>query len=100
MREKVRTLVDRGARAFVVSLLWSFVNPAHERGSSKSSARSTATTMSASAGDPVERGRSRLGEYGRTNTSILDAYLQRSMQIELSGTWDKCASTVTAGRSS
>ncbi|HSC03686.1 MAG TPA: hydantoinase/oxoprolinase N-terminal domain-containing protein, partial [Solirubrobacteraceae bacterium] len=31
VREKVRTLVDRGARAFVVSLLWSFVNPAHER---------------------------------------------------------------------
>ena len=31
MREQVRTLVDRGARAFVVSLLWSFVNPAHEK---------------------------------------------------------------------
>ena len=31
MREQVRGLVDRGARAFVVSLLWSFVNPAHEK---------------------------------------------------------------------
>jgi N-methylhydantoinase A/oxoprolinase/acetone carboxylase beta subunit len=31
VRRKVRLLVDRGARAFVVSLLWSFVNPAHEQ---------------------------------------------------------------------
>src|SRR3954466_2712360 len=31
VRRKVRTLVDRGARAFVVSLLWSFVNSQHER---------------------------------------------------------------------
>jgi len=31
VREQVRGLVDRGARAFVVSLLWSFVNPAHEK---------------------------------------------------------------------
>src|SRR3954464_13575486 len=31
VREQIRTLVDRGARAFVVSLLWSFVNPAHEK---------------------------------------------------------------------
>jgi N-methylhydantoinase A/oxoprolinase/acetone carboxylase beta subunit len=31
VRAKIRTLVDRGARAFVVSLLWAFVNPSHER---------------------------------------------------------------------
>ena len=31
VREQIRPLVDRGARAFVVSLLWSFVNPAHEK---------------------------------------------------------------------
>ena len=31
VRQQVRRLVDRGARAFVVSLLWSFVNPAHEK---------------------------------------------------------------------
>jgi N-methylhydantoinase A/acetophenone carboxylase len=29
--EKVRYLVDNGVRGFVVSLLWSFMNPAHER---------------------------------------------------------------------
>ena len=30
-REKIHRLVDRGARGFVISLLWSFLNPAHER---------------------------------------------------------------------
>ena len=29
--EKLQNLVDRGAMGFVVGLLWSFVNPAHER---------------------------------------------------------------------
>ena len=29
--EKVRYLVDNGVRGFVVSLLWSFMNPTHER---------------------------------------------------------------------
>ena len=29
--EKVRFLVDNGVRGFVVSLLWSFMNPEHER---------------------------------------------------------------------
>ena len=29
--EKVRYLVDNGVRGFVVSLLWSFMNPSHER---------------------------------------------------------------------
>ena len=31
----------------------------------------------------------KLGEYERTIAAILDAYLQRSMQIELSAMWDK-----------
>ena len=31
----------------------------------------------------------KLGEYERTLAAILDAYLQRSMQIELSAMWDK-----------
>jgi N-methylhydantoinase A len=31
VREKVRFLVDNGVRGFVVSLLWSFMNPTHER---------------------------------------------------------------------
>src|SRR6516162_6201072 len=31
VREKVRYLVSKGARAFVVSLLWGFLNPLHEK---------------------------------------------------------------------
>ena len=31
VRRKLRILVDGGARAIAVSLLWSFVNPAHEK---------------------------------------------------------------------
>ena len=31
VRAKVRNLVNRGVRGFVVSLLWGFLNPAHER---------------------------------------------------------------------
>ncbi|HEX9133502.1 MAG TPA: hydantoinase/oxoprolinase N-terminal domain-containing protein [Ktedonobacteraceae bacterium] len=30
-REKIHKLVDRGARGFVISLLWSFLNPTHEQ---------------------------------------------------------------------
>jgi N-methylhydantoinase A/acetophenone carboxylase len=90
VRRKVRILVDRGARAFVVSLLWSFINPQHER-RVKDIIREEyrdyhvgyLPVILASGVAP------RLGEYGRTNTAILDAYLQRLMQLELSGTWDK-----------
>jgi N-methylhydantoinase A/oxoprolinase/acetone carboxylase beta subunit len=90
VRRKVRRLVDRGARAFVVSLLWSFVTPAHER-RVKEIIREEyreyhvgyLPVILSSDVSP------RLGEYARTMTAILDAYLQRSMQLELSGTWDK-----------
>ncbi len=90
VREKVRTLVDRRARAFVVSLLWSFVNPAHER-RVKQIIREEYRDYHVGYVPVILSSEvvSRLGEYGRTNTAILDAYLQRSMQIELSGTWDK-----------
>jgi N-methylhydantoinase A/oxoprolinase/acetone carboxylase beta subunit len=90
VREKVRTLVDRGARAFVISLLWSFVNPAHER-RVKQIIREEYRDYHVGYVPVILSSEvvSRLGEYGRTNTAILDAYLQRSMQIELSGTWDK-----------
>jgi N-methylhydantoinase A/oxoprolinase/acetone carboxylase beta subunit len=90
VREKVRTLVDRGARAFVVSLLWSFVNPVHER-RVKQIIREEYRDYHVGYVPVILSSEvvSRLGEYGRTNTAILDAYLQRSMQIELSGTWDK-----------
>ena len=90
VRRKVRHLVDRGARAFVVSLLWSFVNPVHEH-QVKRIIREEYRECHVGylpvilSSDVVAR----LGEYERSMTAILDAYLQRSMQIELSGTWDK-----------
>jgi N-methylhydantoinase A/oxoprolinase/acetone carboxylase beta subunit len=90
VREQIRRLVDRGARAFVVSLLWSFVNPAHEK-AVKRIIREEYRDYHVGYLPVILSSEvvSRLGEYGRSNTAILDAYLQRSMQIELSGTWDK-----------
>jgi N-methylhydantoinase A/oxoprolinase/acetone carboxylase beta subunit len=90
VREQVRRLVDRGARAFVISLLWSFVNPAHEK-AVKRIIREEYRDYHVGYLPVILSSEvvSRLGEYGRSNTAILDAYLQRSMQIELSGTWDK-----------
>ncbi len=90
VRRKVRILVDRGARAIVVSLLWSFVNPAHER-RVRDIVREEYRDYHVGYLPVILASQvvSRLGEYGRTMSAILDAYLQRSMQIELSGTWDK-----------
>ena len=90
VRAQVRRLVDRGARAFVVSLLWSFVNPSHEK-AVKRIIREEYRDYHVGYLPVILSSEvvSRLGEYGRSNTAILDAYLQRSMQIELSGTWDK-----------
>jgi N-methylhydantoinase A/acetophenone carboxylase len=90
VREQIRRLVDRGARAFVVSLLWSFVNPAHEK-AVKRIIREEYRDYHVGYLPVILSSEvvSRLGEYARSNTAILDAYLQRSMQIELSGTWDK-----------
>jgi N-methylhydantoinase A/oxoprolinase/acetone carboxylase beta subunit len=90
VRRKVRTLVDRGVRAFVVSLLWSFVNSKHERRVKEIIREEYRDYHVGYLPVILASGvASRLGEYGRTNTAILDAYLQRLMQIELSGTWDK-----------
>jgi N-methylhydantoinase A/acetophenone carboxylase len=90
VRRKVRLLVDRGARAFVVSLLWSFVNPAHEKRIKEIIREEYRDYHVGYLPVILSHGVvSRMGEYERTNTAILDAYLQRSMQIELSGTWDK-----------
>ena len=90
VRRKVRLLMDRGARALVVSLLWSFANPAHEL-RVKELIREEYREYHVGY-VPVVLSHavvSRLGEYERTNTSVLDAYLQRSMQIELSSMWDR-----------
>lgn len=90
VREKVRYLVGRGARAFVVALLWGFLNPLHER-KVKDIIRSEYKEFHIGYMPVVLAGQvsGKLGEYERTMAAILDAYLQRSMQIELSTCWDK-----------
>ena len=90
VREKARYLVGKGARAFVVSLLWGFLNPVHER-KIKEIIRSEYQEFHIGYMPVVLAGQvvGKLGEYERTMAAILDAYLQRSMQIELSTCWDK-----------
>ncbi len=90
VRAKVRTLAGRGARGFVVSLLWGFLNPAHER-RVKEIIRDEYKEFHIGYLPVVLAGQvvGKLGEYERTLAAILDAYLQRSMQIDLSAMWDK-----------
>jgi N-methylhydantoinase A/oxoprolinase/acetone carboxylase beta subunit len=90
VREKVRYLVSRGARGFVVSLLWGFLNPLHEK-RIKEIIRDEYKEFHIGYLPVVLAGQvvGKLGEYERTLAAILDAYLQRSMQIELSAMWDK-----------
>lgn len=90
VRGKLRLLMERGARAIVVSLLWSFVNPAHERRVREIIREEykeyhigfLPVILSSSVV-------SKIGEYERTMTAVLDAYLQRSMQSDIGATWDK-----------
>ena len=90
VRQKLRLLMDRGARAIVVSLLWSFMNPAHEKRVREIIREEykeyhigfVPVVLSSSVV-------SKVGEYERTMTAVLDAYLQRSMQNDIGATWDK-----------
>src|SRR5713226_8310721 len=90
LRAKVRYLVNRGARGLVVSLLWGFLNAAHEK-RVKEIIRDEYKEFHIGYLPVVLAGQvvGKLGEYERTLAAILDAYLQRSMQIELSAMWDK-----------
>jgi len=90
VRRKLRKLVDGGARAIAVSLLWSFINPAHEK-------RVREIIREEYKGHhvgylPVVLSHevvAKAGEYERTMTAILDAYLQSSIKAELEATWDQ-----------
>lgn len=90
VRRKLRHLIDRGARAIVISLLWSFINPQHER-RIKDIIREEYKEYHIGylpiilASEVVAK----IGEYERTMTAVLDAYLQRSLQTEISAIWDK-----------
>jgi len=90
VREKLKTLIDRGARAIVVSLLWSFMNPAHER-RVREIIREEYKEYHIGFVPVVLSSAvvSKIGEYERTMTAVLDAYLQRSMQNDIGATWDR-----------
>jgi N-methylhydantoinase A len=71
VRRAIRNLLDRGAQALAVSLLWSFRNPAHEQRVVEI-IREFGPDLSVSAGHalvPV------IGEYERTTTAVINAYL-------------------------
>ena len=90
VREKLRRLVDNGARAIAVSLLWSFVNPDHERRIRKIIREEYKGFHVGYL--PVVLSHEvvgKVGEYERTMTAILDAYLQTSIKFELGSTWDQ-----------
>jgi len=90
VRAKLRQLVDSGARAIAVSLLWSFVNPDHERRVRKIIREEYKGFHVGYL--PVVLSHEvvgKVGEYERTMTAILDAYLQTSIKFELETTWDQ-----------
>jgi N-methylhydantoinase A/oxoprolinase/acetone carboxylase beta subunit len=90
VRRKLRTLMDRGARAIVVCLLWSFVNPAHEKRVREIIREEYKEYHVGFV--PVVMSHAvtaKLGEYERAMTAVLDAYLQHAMQTEICVTWDK-----------
>ena len=84
--DQLRNLVDRGARAFVVSLLWSFVNPSHEQRIkeliSEEYNDSYLGNMPVFLSSEIAP---RIYEYPRTMMTILSAYLHQSMYSELIG---------------
>jgi len=90
VRRKVYYLIDKGARCFVVSLLWSPVNSIHEKRIKEIIREEYKEYYLGYL--PIVLSHAvigRSGEYQRTMTAILDAYLHRAMQIELSAMWDR-----------
>jgi N-methylhydantoinase A/oxoprolinase/acetone carboxylase beta subunit len=88
--EKLQYLVDRGARGFVVSLLFSYANPAHERRIAGIIRKEypdfylgAMPVVLSSEVTPKQN------EYTRTVTTILNAYLHYSMWEQISGTGDE-----------
>jgi N-methylhydantoinase A/oxoprolinase/acetone carboxylase beta subunit len=90
VRAKLRQLVDNGARAIAVSLLWSFANPEHERQVRRIIREEYKGYHVGYL--PVVLSHEvvgKVGEYERTMTAVLDAYLQTSIKFELETTWDQ-----------
>lgn len=82
--EKLQLLVDRGAMGFVVCLLWSFLNPAHERMIKEiideeypeDYLGSLPVTLSSEVSPKA-------GEYTRFITTIVNAYIHGIMATEI-----------------
>lgn len=87
---KLQYLVDNGAMGFVVSLLWSFINPSHERRIREIIRREYPESYLGAM--PVVLSSEVLPkqfEYTRTVTTVLNAYLHQSMWEQLSGMGDE-----------
>lgn len=84
LREQIGALIDAGARAFVVSLGWSFRNATHERRVREIIREEYPDAYLGSA--PVflsSEVNPKRGEYERTITALLNAYLHRNLVDEL-----------------
>lgn len=84
--EKVQYLVDQGSRGFVVSLLWSFLNPTHERMIKEVIEEEFPPSYLGNmpiilSSDLIPKH----GEYYRTITTILNAYMHTELAEELRG---------------
>jgi N-methylhydantoinase A len=75
----VRDMVERGVEAIAVSLLWSFINPEHERWI-KAYIEEHYPTLYVALGSAVAPV---LGEYERTNTALLSAHLGELARREI-----------------
>jgi len=82
--EKVQYLVDRGCRGFVVCLLWSFLNPVHERLIKRTIEEEFPPSYLGNmpiilSSDLIPKH----GEYYRSITTILNAYMHTELAEEL-----------------
>lgn len=82
--EKLQALVDRGAQGFVVSLLWSFVNPEHEQFIKQVIEEEYPEDYLGSMPVILSSEISpKAGEYTRTMTAVVNAYIHGLMAEEL-----------------
>jgi len=80
IKTKIQYLVDQGCQGFVVALLWSFFNPVHEKLVKKVFKEEYPNYFLGNI--PIILSSEvcpKLGEYARTMTTILTAYLQTSL---------------------
>jgi N-methylhydantoinase A/oxoprolinase/acetone carboxylase beta subunit len=85
VREKVRYLIGKGVRGFVVVFLWSFLNPAHEQAVREIIEQECPAQ---SLGKPLvllsSEVQPKWHEYARANVTVINAYLHEQSREELS----------------